>query len=152
MTIEERIRSLRVRDLMTSEVRTAAPGTPTGKVLETMQSEQISAMPIVEQGRCVGIVTATDLVRLIRDTNEALRSGYPHYEDCLWAVDLAHRLLDQQPIRELMNVSPDTVAPDTPICEAADRMASEQIHHLVVESDGEMVGFLSAWDLARAIC
>ncbi len=152
MTTDGRIRSLRVRDLMTQDVCTAAPGTPTGKVLETMQDRNISAMPIVEQGRCVGIVTATDLVRLIRDTNAALRSGYPHYEDCLWSVDLAHRLLDQQPIRELMNVSPDTISPDTPICEAANQMAGGHIHHLIVVSDGHMVGFLSAWDLARAIC
>ena len=152
MVTDERLRSLRVRDLMTNNVLTATASTPTGKVLETMQEHRISAMPILEHDRCVGIVTATDLVRLIRDTNAALRSGYPHYEDCLWAVDLAHRLLDQQPIREIMNVAPETISPDTPICEAADRLASGHRHHLIVEDEGRLVGFLTAWDVARAIC
>ena len=152
MVTDERIRALKVSDLMTDKVLTVTSATPTGKVLETMEKHHIYAMPVVDDGRCVGIVTATDLVRLIRDTNKALRSGYPHYEDCLWAVDLAHRMLDQQPVREIMNVYIETIAPDAPICEAADRLSSLRKHHLIVEKDGKVVGFLSAWDVARAIC
>lgn len=152
MVTDERIRSLHVRDLMTTDVHTASPATPIGKVLGMMQTHGITALPIVEDGRCTGIVTATDLVRLIRDTNAAIRNGYPHYEDCLWVVDLAHRMLDQQPIREIMHVGPETISPDTPICEAADRLSSGHRHHLIVESEGRLVGFLTAWDVARAIC
>lgn len=152
MVTDERIRAIKVSDLMTDKVLTVSSATPTGKVLESMQRHHVSAMPVVDGERCVGIVTATDLVRLIRDTNAALRSGYPHYEDCLWAVDLAHRLLDQQPISEIMNVDVEIIEPDAPICEAADRLSTLGKHHLVVERDGKLVGFLSAWDVARAIC
>jgi len=143
---------LKVSDVMTDDVKTVTSSAPVGKVFEIMQQHHISAMPVIDDGRCVGIVTATDLVRLIRDTNAALRSGYPHYEDCLWAVDLAHRMLDQQPVREIMNVGVDAVAPETPICEAADQLSSCSKHHLIVERDGKVIGFLSSWDIARAIC
>jgi CBS-domain-containing membrane protein len=107
---------------------------------------------VVDHERCVGIVTATDLVKLIRETNAALRSGYPHDEDCLWAVDLAHRKLDQQPVREIMSVFVEKVSPETPICEAAKRLSTCAKHHLVVEDKGKLVGFLSSWDIAGAMC
>ena len=150
--ISESTRQIRVGDVMSNDVLTVSSSTPTGKVLEIMEDHAVSALPIVDDGQCVGIVTATDLVRLIRETNASLRSGYPHYEDCLWAVDLAHRKLDQQPVREIMSVAVETVAPETPICEAAKRLSSSAHHHLVVQVEGKLVGFLSSWDIAAAIC
>lgn len=150
--ISESTRQLRVADVMTREVLTVTSSTPIGKVLEIMEDGHVSSLPVVDGEHCIGIVTATDLVRLIRETNGALRSGYPHYEDCLWAVDLAHRKLDQQPVREIMSVVDDIVSPDTPLCEAAKRLSSCSRHHLVVEVDGKVVGFLSSWDIANAFC
>ena len=150
--ISESIQHVRVADLMTDQVLTVASSTPTGKILEIMEENHVSALPVVDADKCVGIVTATDLVRLIRETNGALRSGYPHYEDCLWAVDLAHRKLDQQPVREIMSVCVDKVSPETPICEAAKLLSTSAKHHLVVEDNGKLVGFLSSWDIAGAIC
>lgn len=138
--------------MMTRNVLTVASSTPIGKVLESMEDRHVSALPVVDHDRCVGIVTATDLVKLIRETNAALRSGYPHYEDCLWAVDLAHRKLDQQPVREIMSVFVEKVSPETPICEAAKRLSTCAKHHLVVEDKGKLVGFLSSWDIAGAMC
>ena len=150
--ISESTRQKRVADVMTNRVLTVHSKTSTGKVLEIMEEKHVSALPVVDDGKCVGIVTATDLVRLIRETNGALRAGYPHYEDCLWAVDLAHRKLDQQPVREIMSVCVEKVSPDTLLCEAAKRLSSSERHHLVVEKDGELIGFLSSWDIAGAIC
>lgn len=141
-----------VADVMTRKVVTVSSDTAIGRVLEIMEQRDVSSLPIVDDGRCVGIVTATDLVRLIRETNHALRSGYPHYEDCLWAVDLAHRKLDQEPVREIMSVSVVTVTGDTPVCIAAKHLASSEKHHLVVEEQGKVVGFLSSWDIAAAMC
>ena len=150
--ISESTRKTRVADVMTGEVLTVTSATPVGKVLEIMEDQHVSALPVVDDNRCVGFVTATDLVKLIRETNAALRSGYPHYEDCLWAVDLAHRKLDQQPVREIMSLFVEKVSPQTPICEAAKRLSCSARHHLVVEEEGELIGFLSSWDIAGAIC
>ncbi|MCA9135986.1 MAG: CBS domain-containing protein, partial [Planctomycetales bacterium] len=140
---DESTRMIRVADVMTRDVLTVTSLTPIGKVLELMESKHVSALPVVDDDKCVGIVTATDLVKLIRETNAALRSGYPHYEDCLWAVDLSHRKLDQQPVREIMSVFVDKVSPQTLICEAAKHLSTCAKHHLVVEEEGKLVGFLS---------
>ena len=150
--ISKSTHELRVADVMSGSVKSVKSETPIGKVLEIMEDNHVHALPVVDQDQCVGIVTATDLVRLIRETNAALRSGYPHYEDCLWAVDLAHRKLDQQPVHEIMSVSVEKVSPETPLCDAAKRLSSCARHHLVVEADGKLVGFLSSWDVAAAFC
>ncbi|MCO8120382.1 CBS domain-containing protein [Stieleria sp. TO1_6] len=150
--IAESIKQLTVGDAMTNAVLTVESMTPTGIVLELMEAQQVSALPVVDGDRCVGIVTAMELVRLIRETNAALRSGFPHYEDCLWAVELTHRKLDDNPICEIMNMGVERVTPGVPLCEAAQRMCSSSQHHLVVEQDGQLLGFLSSWDVAAAIC
>ena len=150
--ISESTRPMRVADVMTGDVLTVTSGTPVGKALEIMEDKGVLALPVVDGKQCVGIVTATDLVRLIRETNGALRSGYPHYEDCLWAVDLAHRKLDQQPVSEIMSTFVEKVSPDMSICEAAKHLTSAAKHHLIVEDNGDLIGFLSSWDIAGAIC
>lgn len=140
-----------VADLMTKEVLTVKSSMSVGQAFELMESAKVSALPVVDDGRCVGIVTATDLVRLIRETNSALRADFPHYEDCLWAVELANRKLDQQPVREIMSVCVEKVAPETSLRDAAQRLSTAARHHLVVESGGKVAGFLSSWDLAAAM-
>ena len=51
-----------------------------------------------------------------------------------------------------MSVFVEKVSPSTPICEAAKKMSTCAKHHLVVEEDGKLIGFLSSWDIAGAIC
>ena len=147
-----RSRQKQVSDVMKRQVLTVHSKTSIGRVLEIMEEQHVCSLPVVDDGRCVGIVTATDLVHLIRETNGALRAGYPHYDDCLWAVDLAHRKLDQQPVQEVMSQSVERVSPETRLCEAAQRLSSSDRHHLVVEENGQLIGFLSSWDIAAALC
>jgi CBS domain-containing protein len=142
---------LTVADIMSDEVSTTEATTPIGDALEVMLARKISAMPVLEDGRCVGIVTATDLVHLIREVNKSLRSKFPHYDDCLWAVELAQRKLGDDPVREIMSVGVFSVSPNDSLARAAETMSRERVHHLAVEQDGNVVGFLSAIDLVNAL-
>jgi CBS domain-containing protein len=59
----ERIRKNRaVRDLMTPEVASAVPETTLRQAANLMRGRLIGCLPVVEQGRVVGIVTATDVL------------------------------------------------------------------------------------------
>jgi CBS-domain-containing membrane protein len=140
----------KVRDLMTVEVMTVSSSTSVGTALDLMFEHKISALPVVDDDRCVGIVTATDLVALLRATDNTLRSDYPHYDDCLWAVDLVQQKLDKDPVREIMSEGMMTTAPDTPAAEVASMMSNESLHHVIVEQDGKLVGFLSSLDFLKA--
>lgn len=57
-------------ELMRSEVETIAPDAPIEDALEAMVNPEVTMLPVIEQERVVGVVTRTDLVRLI-ETLEA---------------------------------------------------------------------------------
>ena len=57
------IPELRARDLMASPVLTVGPDCPLRSAASAMAEEQIGALPVVEDGRLVGILTQTDLLR-----------------------------------------------------------------------------------------
>ena len=52
-----------VRDVMTSNVQTSAPGDSVKDVMELMGREQVRRIPIVEKGELVGIIAQADIVR-----------------------------------------------------------------------------------------
>ncbi len=54
-----------VADLMTTSVRTAPPGMLVRRAANLMRGNSISCLPVIDRGRVVGIVTATDLIDLM---------------------------------------------------------------------------------------
>ena len=52
-------------------------------------------------------------------------------------------------VSEIMTAGVQTVKPGTPAARARDRMRKNHIHHLLVQQGDELVGLLSARDLAR---
>jgi CBS domain-containing protein len=58
-------------DLMRREVETIAPEDSTEKALGLMLDPEVTMLPVVENGRVVGVVTRTDLVRLIETLESA---------------------------------------------------------------------------------
>ena len=65
----------RVEDAMTSNPFTVAPGDPLEKAVDLMIRHRIGGVPVVEQGRVVGIVTETDVFRAFVQVMEHLPAG-----------------------------------------------------------------------------
>ncbi|MDG5767961.1 glutamate-cysteine ligase family protein [Balneolales bacterium ANBcel1] len=53
-----------VSNIMDREVVTASPATPSTEAIELMQNNDISSLPVVENGKLVGIVTEYDFTRI----------------------------------------------------------------------------------------
>ena len=51
-----------VRDIMRTDIVTVAPDTPTLEALEIMRSRNIGCLPVVQDERLVGIITAYDFL------------------------------------------------------------------------------------------
>jgi CBS domain-containing protein len=60
-------RGLLVRDVMTKKVITFSPDTPVIEVAQTMHSRRIGRVPILEDGRVVGIIARSDVMRAIAE-------------------------------------------------------------------------------------
>lgn len=143
---------IQVQDVMTRDVLRVGPLTTVGEALNLMHQGKVSALPVVDEGdRCFGIVTATDLIVLLRSTEQAVKSDYGEAEDSNRAFELVQQRLDRDPVRNIMSEMMVTVAPDLSIHRAARTMADENVHHLPVVADRTLVGFLSSLDVVRAI-
>jgi len=53
------------RELMSAPVVTVSPSTPLALVAEILQLQNLKRLPVVEQGRIVGVISRTDLIRIV---------------------------------------------------------------------------------------
>ncbi len=60
-----RTHGLRVREIMTSRVISTSPDTPLAEVVEIMESRHVKRLPVMRNGRLVGIVSRADLLRAL---------------------------------------------------------------------------------------
>ncbi len=59
------LETLSVKDVMTNDVVTASPDTPLIEAARLLSERKIGCLPVVEDGRLVGILTEGDFVALI---------------------------------------------------------------------------------------
>jgi len=127
-----------VSSRMTSNVITIAPDASIAEALAVTRANRIRHLPVVENGRLVGLVTDRDL-RL------ALPPAWAAQHDELMAA------LNERRINEVMVTTPITTLPETPIEEAAKQLYTHRIGCLpVLDQGGNLVGILSETDLLRA--
>jgi acetoin utilization protein AcuB len=67
---QRRLKSLRVRDVMTWSVVTTQPEATLAQAGLTMFQRRIGSLPVVEDGKLVGILTETDVLRALTDGQE----------------------------------------------------------------------------------
>jgi CBS domain-containing membrane protein len=61
------LKQVAVKEAMSSEIQTTAPGTPVADAARLMIERKIGCLPVIENGKLVGIVTETDFVRLVSE-------------------------------------------------------------------------------------
>lgn len=71
----ERLGSLRVDDVMTTGPMTAAPDTPIAEVADRLLRHNVGGLPVLDEGRLVGIVTRTDVLKAVAQGAPLLQAG-----------------------------------------------------------------------------
>jgi acetoin utilization protein AcuB len=134
------MKKLLVKDWMTPDPITISSDTTLPEAHRIMKENHIRRLPVVDDGRLVGIVTWGDI-------REASAS------DCtsLDVFELVY-LLDTLPVRHFMTRNPVTVTPITPIARAAQLMLEHKIGGLpVVDHRGKLVGIITESDIFRVL-
>jgi CBS-domain-containing membrane protein len=139
-----------VADAMSREVVTVTPATPVREVVELTVGKCYRAVPVVADGRPIGIVTGGDLVH---------RGGLGVRVDLLHSLEKPelHELLERlsaqnKTAADVMTPDPVTIAASTPLPEAAVVMARRRLKRLpVVDAAGALVGMVSRLDLLRTV-
>ncbi len=104
-----------------------------------MRQGQLRRLPVVEKGALVGIVTSGDLRRI---TGLASILKDPSQDNFLW-----HHI----PVANVMSRNPISLAPDTPIAEAARLLVEHKIGGLPIVEDSRLVGIITTSDLLETL-
>jgi CBS domain-containing protein len=117
-----------IKEVMTRDVRACEPNATVAEAAKVMAQEDVGPVPIVEDGRLVGIVTDRDIVvRVVaegRDPNTTT-------------------------VREIASTELVTVSPDDDLDEALSLLAERQVRRLPVVEGDRLVGIVAQADIAR---
>jgi CBS domain-containing protein len=141
---------MKVRDVMTREVVAAHPDTTVNLVARLMADKAISGIPIVEDGRVVGIVTELDLI--VRNTRleppaffALLDARIPLETPGHYREKLRHMLGTLA--RDVMTDKVVTVGPDEDLEALAELMVKRRVNPVPVVEDGRLVGIVARSDI-----
>ena len=111
-----------------SEIIACDVATPVSEVVQTLASRRIGALPVLREGRVVGIVSERDVIYRLADDGGT----------CL-----------DMPVEQIMTSPAVTVEPGTTVDEALGMMTRRRFRHFPVVEDGELIGFISIGDLVK---
>lgn len=123
---------MRIADVLRSkgsEVATVGPSATVADLIGQLATHNVGALPVVDGGRLIGIVSERDVVR-------RLHVGGPG----LLSVAVA----------DIMTTGVTTCEPSDNVAQLAAVMTSGRFRHLPVVSDGMLVGIVSIGDLVKA--
>lgn len=152
------------REVMTREVVTIDAAASIADFVERIRETSFSGLPVLEDGRAVGLVSQNDVLRALaaacspgepeerRDRLQRRASAF------LLEVAEAHRrsvevtALLARPVRSLVARALVSCAPETPLSAVCSAMLTERVHRVVVVDDaGAVVGIISALDLVGVL-
>jgi CBS domain-containing protein len=120
----------RCREIMTTDVKTVDRDTPLREVAAIMRDADVGSLPVVENGKLVGIVTDRDIVirALAEGRDPSTSVGYAMTADIF------------------------SVRPDDFVFEAIRMMGDKQVRRIpVVNDDGALAGIIAMADIALEV-
>lgn len=143
---------MQARDIMSQPVISVDPDTEVAEVAQVLLDNRISAVPVLANGRLVGIVSEGDLLRRHESGTERGRRSW--WLRLLSPVDeLAREYIQAhgRRARDVMTSPVVTVAEDTSVGEIADLLENKRIKRVPVVREGEVIGVVSRANLLRAV-
>jgi CBS domain-containing protein len=111
-----------------SDIIACDVATPVAQAVSILATKRIGALPVLRDGRVVGIISERDVIYRLAD----------HGGACL---DL--------PVEQIMTSPAITVEPATTIDEALSLMTRRRFRHFPVVENGALVAFISIGDLVK---
>lgn len=124
----------KVKEIMTTDVITTTPDIDVVYAFEKLMKHKISSLPVVEDEKLIGIITATDVGHnLILDKYELGTS------------------VEEIMIKSVMTVSPEDTLEDAINVMKSGVSSSGILNQLPVVEDGKLVGIISDGDIIQVI-
>ncbi|MEW6183255.1 MAG: CBS and ACT domain-containing protein [Bacillota bacterium] len=128
-----------VRDCMTANPITISKDTQIFQALEIVRNQNIRHLPVVKDGKLIGLVTERGLLRVS-----------PSPATTLSVYELNY-ILTKITVAEALIKNPIVVAPDLPIEEAALLMRERKVGCLPVVEGNKLVGIITQTDMVETL-
>jgi CBS domain-containing protein len=122
-----------VKDYMSAPIYVIERNEPIQRARNLMFKYGVGRLPVMDDGKLVGIVTKYDITNRL---NQA-------------APEWRRRPIDKVPIQVVMTEKPVTIFPDATMPQAAELLIENGISGLPVERDGEIVGMITSRDMMK---
>jgi CBS domain-containing protein len=123
---------MRIADVLRNKgttVATVGPGATVAELLGVLADHNVGALPVIDDGSIVGIVSERDVVRRLHAGGAGLL---------------------QARVADIMTTEVTTCSPNDDVSDLAAVMTSRRFRHLPVVVDGELAGIVSIGDLVKA--
>ncbi len=123
---------MRIADVLRRKgtaVATVGPDATVTELLAELANHNVGALPVVEGGNLIGIVSERDVVRGLHERGAGLLA---------------------EPVSAVMTGEVVTCVPDAGVEELARTMTDHRVRHVPVVQDGALVGIVSIGDVVKA--
>lgn len=112
------------------ELWSIRPGQTVYEAIQLMAEKGIGALPVLDQGRLVGMISERDYTRKVMLRGKTSR---------------------ETPVREIMSEAIVSAHPSDSVAECMETMTERRVRHLPVIENGLVVGIVSIGDLVKWI-
>jgi CBS domain-containing protein len=117
---------MNIRDVMTPNPRTVSPQDTIQNAARIMRDEDTGVVPVVDNGKPVGVITDRDIVvRAVAEGGQLNR-----------------------PVRDIVTNELVAATPEMSVREATELMSAHQVRRLPVVENNRLVGIVSIGDIA----
>jgi len=153
--------NLTAKDIMNQEILSVGMDWSVDQLADFLVENSISGAPVIsEDGKLVGVVSLTDIVRYRSmpasdDRNDDTNEYYIHTSELNYSneeIESFH--VDTESlisVRDIMTPRTFNVSEDTTIRDVADTMIRGNIHRVLVTRDDTLVGIITTMDMLRII-
>ena len=127
-----------ISEIMTRDVISVEVNEPLWMARDILEKKNIRHLPVNENGRLVGILSLTDVMRLsfgnVYGTDES---------------EMDDTVMEMLSIDQVMKVHPVVINSSDPVRKAAEILTTAEFHALPVVDNGELVGIVSTTDVIK---
>lgn len=142
---------MKASQVMESDVLSVHPETSVSDVAKTLLSRRISAVPVVDNGKLVGIVSEGDLIRRVETGTERHRSWWLEHLTTSETLATEYVKSHARYAGEVMTRDVITAGEESSLADIAKLFENNRIKRVPIMRGGKIVGIVSRADLLRVL-
>ncbi|WP_235293935.1 CBS domain-containing protein [Portibacter lacus] len=134
------MKNQRVIEIMNKDPKCLEKSSPLKSVVELISAHRFSHVPVLSEGKLVGIVSKSDLInRFLQMLNQTSGKFY------------SKMLMEHIKVEDIMKADPITIHENDDIEYASELLLQGEFHSLIVLNDKDAVtGIVTAYDILKA--